>query len=119
MIYSNFSLNIFECSFLEWTTTGSMNNARHSHTASVLKNGKVLVTGGASTSFHSLNSVELYDPLTGIWTTTDDMNDTRHYHTASVLSNGKVLVTGGPGHIQGCEKCFARGYSSNGKCYQY
>ncbi|CAF0906873.1 unnamed protein product [Adineta steineri] len=76
-----------------WTATSSMNNARHSHTASVLPNGKVLVTGGSGNSF--VNSSELYDPATGTWTTTSSINDARHLHTASVLSNGKVLVAGG------------------------
>ncbi|CAF1561813.1 unnamed protein product [Adineta steineri] len=76
-----------------WITTGNMNNGRYWHTASVLLNGKVLVTGGRGNSF--LNSVELYDPSTGTWTTTGRMTNTRYYHTASLLSNGKVLVTGG------------------------
>ncbi len=74
--------------------TGSMNNARQWHTASILTDGKVLVTGGISgTSL--LNSAELYDQSTGTWTNTDKMNDGRYQHTSSVLTGGKVLVTGG------------------------
>ncbi|CAF1206460.1 unnamed protein product [Adineta steineri] len=76
-----------------WTTTGSMNVARENHTASILGNGTVLITGGYNTS--PLNSVELYDPITGSWTSTGNMNFAREYHTASILANGKVLVTGG------------------------
>jgi hypothetical protein len=71
-----------------------MNNVRYLHTASVLSNGKVLVTGGYSNSAY-LNSAELYDPSTGMWTTTGNMNYARAEHKASVLTNGKVLVTGG------------------------
>ena len=74
-----------------WTTTGSMTNALEYHTASILTNGKVLVTGGVGGG----NSAELYDPSTGSWTTTGSMNTARYYHTASILTNGKVLVTGG------------------------
>ncbi|CAF1569135.1 unnamed protein product, partial [Adineta steineri] len=63
-------------------------------TASVLSNGKVLVTGGSINNFGYLNSAELYDLSTGTWTTTGNMTNAREGHTASVLSNGKVLVTG-------------------------
>ncbi|CAF4402441.1 unnamed protein product [Adineta steineri] len=69
---------------------------RYYHAASVLSNGKVLVTGGYGYGGF-LNSAELYDPSTGIWTTTSNMTNAREYHTASVLPNGKVLVTGGDG----------------------
>ncbi|CAF4049216.1 unnamed protein product [Rotaria sp. Silwood1] len=82
-----------------WTKTANMNNARDSHTASLLINGKVLVSGGYFTDgkgfWESLNSSELYDPATGMWTKTDIMSDGRQYHTASVLTSGKVLVSGG------------------------
>ncbi|CAF1032019.1 unnamed protein product [Adineta steineri] len=42
-----------------WTTTGSMTNAREYHKASVLSNGKVLVTGGWNGS-DAINNAELY-----------------------------------------------------------
>jgi WD40 repeat protein len=63
------------------------------HTASVLIDGTVLVTGGLDRT--SLNSAELYDPATKIWTNTSNMKSARAYHAASVLSDGKVLVSGG------------------------
>jgi N-acetylneuraminic acid mutarotase len=74
-----------------------MNNARCGHTASILTNGTVLVTGGENGP--SLNSSELYDPSTGNWTITRTMNNSRYYHTASILTNGKVLVTGGQNSV--------------------
>ncbi|CAF4099959.1 unnamed protein product, partial [Adineta steineri] len=77
-----------------WFSTGNMSAARYGHTASVLLNGLVLVTGGFDFSNY-LNSVELYDPSTGTWTTTGSITEARSVHTASLLSNGKVLVTGG------------------------
>ena len=50
-----------------WSTTGSLNQARDGHTATLLTNGQVLVAGGefnepdcVSTTF--LNSAELYTP---------------------------------------------------------
>jgi N-acetylneuraminic acid mutarotase len=71
-----------------------MNYERYDHTASILTNGTVLVTGGQSHYFY-LNSTELYDPSAGNWTITGNMTTARRDHTASILTNGKVLVTGG------------------------
>jgi N-acetylneuraminic acid mutarotase len=42
--------------------TGGMNNARKSHTATLLPNGHVLVAGGQSTSGTAVVSAELYTP---------------------------------------------------------
>jgi N-acetylneuraminic acid mutarotase len=74
-----------------WTITGSLNSARGGHTATLLPNGKVLVTGGNA----YLSSAELYDPASGSWTLTGSLNTSRVGHTATLLSNGKVLVAGG------------------------
>jgi hypothetical protein len=67
-----------------------MNGARQKHTASLLKNGKVLVIGGYSNMF--LNSTELYDPSAETWTTTGDMNEGREMQTVSLLKNEKCLL---------------------------
>ena len=67
------------------------------HTASLLFNGKVLVTGGLTNYSYAqaTQTSEIYDPATGTWTPTSTMNEGRSYHTASVLMNGHVLVAGG------------------------
>jgi len=49
-----------------------MRYERQYHTASVLTNGKVLVTGGYHRSTIE-NSAELYDLSTGRWTIIDSM----------------------------------------------
>jgi hypothetical protein len=67
--------------------TGSMVQPRAYHTATLLPNGKVLVTSG--------NSAELYDPASGTWTPTGGLTNGRNQHTATLLPNGKVLVAGG------------------------
>jgi hypothetical protein len=72
-----------------------MNTSRSCHTASVLQNGIVLVSGGVGNGSVYLSSAELYDPSTGVWTITGIMNNGRAYHTASILKNGAVLVSGG------------------------
>jgi VCBS repeat-containing protein len=72
-----------------FTATGSMSVQRASHTATLLSNGKVLVTGGGNAN------AEVYDPSTGQFAVTGSMSVERESHTATLLANGKVLVTGG------------------------
>jgi Galactose oxidase, central domain/Kelch motif/Dockerin type I domain len=78
-----------------WSATGSLAQARHLHTATLLPNGKVLVAGGQDSSFNGLASAELYDPASGTWTETGSLAHARWDHTATLLSDGKVLVAGG------------------------
>jgi N-acetylneuraminic acid mutarotase len=77
-----------------WSQTGNLSFTRDRHTATLLPNGKVLVTGGAGYG-GSLVQSELYDPSTGAWSQTGNPNDDRYSHTATLLPNGKVLVAGG------------------------
>lgn len=78
-----------------WNLTGSMSQVRAGHTATLLGNGKVLVTGGYDENSDGLATCELYDPATGLFTSTGAMQQVRYYHVAILLNNGKVLVTGG------------------------
>jgi WD40 repeat protein len=76
--------------------TGHLLEARSSHTATLLPNGKVLITGGMSKNF-PLSSSELYDPATGRFTASGDLLEARYNHSATLLPNGKVLIAGGTG----------------------
>ena len=78
-----------------WTVTGSMSTPRLSHTATLLQNGQVLVTGGDNYDSGALDSAELYNPSTGTWSTTGSMPVARYDHGAALLQNGEVLVAGG------------------------
>jgi hypothetical protein len=65
----------------------------YGHTATVLLDGKVLVTGGYNGGYRNL--AELYDPATGRFAALAGMNAARYAHTATLLRNGKVLLAGG------------------------
>jgi hypothetical protein len=77
-----------------FTATGSMTTARNGNTATLLTNGKVLVTGGAGWSSY-LASAELFDPATGNFTATGSMTSARTGHKAILLADGRVLIIGG------------------------
>ena len=75
------------------------------HTATLLEDGRVLVTGGQTRATDGVYpplpprpgvvSAEIYDPSTGRWSPTSPMSDPRTHHDAVMLEDGKVLVSGG------------------------
>src|SRR5688572_20673241 len=75
--------------------TGSLDMPRAYHTATLLRDGKVMVAGGGTYSIPFFSSAELYDPATGLWTTTASLHISRNSHTATLLPDGTVLVAGG------------------------
>ena len=78
----------------EWKTTGSLQIPREGHTATLLRNGQVLIVGGAN-GYRVLASAELYDPKEGAFTSSGELHSGRTNHTATLLPNGQVLVAGG------------------------
>ena len=76
-----------------FSTTGSLNEGRYGATATLLADGRVLITGGSNQ--RRLNSAEIYDPETGAFTLTGNMEFERSDHTATALPNGQVVVIGG------------------------
>lgn len=79
-------------------TPDTMIQARNGHTATQLADGRVLVTGGASTTETvqtTLGSAELYDPSRGLWSAAASLGGARRSHTATLLIDGRVLVAGG------------------------
>ena len=90
----------------KFTPTGSMVSERAGNTATLLPDGRVLVTGGLDRSENALASAEVYDPVTGTFSVTGSMSDPRGAHTATALKNGKVLVAGGgSGHYPSQTVC--------------
>ncbi len=84
-----------------FTLVGETSIPRRFHTATLLANGEVLVTGGytevCDPNCRSVwsASAEIFDPVTNQFRATGAMSSPRSMHTATLLSDGKVLVIGG------------------------
>ncbi len=68
---------------------------RMSHRSVLLADGRVLVTGGATTNGVGLSSCEIYDPATNTMVPTGAMSTPRLGHALTLLPNATVLATGG------------------------
>jgi hypothetical protein len=80
-----------------FTATGNMNVARAQHTATLLADGRVLITGGGAVNSAFLTITELYDPQTGTFRYGASMLAARRMHTATLLPDDRVLIVGGYG----------------------
>ena len=80
-----------------WSAVGDLLTGRSEHSATLLRSGRVLVSGGIDITGNALRSSEVFDPQKRVWKATAPMRDGRSYHTATLLSDGRVLVAGGFG----------------------
>jgi galactose oxidase-like protein len=80
-----------------FSATGSLQEARESHTATLLQDGRVLIAGGSTfyPYFEKLAGAELYDPATGTFSSGGSMTVPRAGHSATTLPDGRVLIAGG------------------------
>jgi hypothetical protein len=88
------SAEIYDPSTDSFSATDLMSTPRFNHTATLLSDGKVLITGG-SNGVTALASAEIYDPDTGKFSAVNNLAFARANHTASKLPDGKVLIAGG------------------------
>jgi hypothetical protein len=81
------------------TATGNMSTARAKHAATVLPDGRVLLTGGIErgSAEGRTTSAEIYDPARGTFSATQSMKLARFklQNATVLLPNGKVLIAGG------------------------
>ncbi len=74
-----------------------MHDLRADHTATLLRNGDVLIAGGltGNNPGTALRTAELYDPKRHTFSKTGNMFVARGGASATLLRDGKVLITGG------------------------
>src|SRR5262245_8780861 len=92
-----------------WQFVSSMHFRRRQMNATLLPDGKVLVTGGTSSGGPSafddptlaVHAAEVWDPATNVWTVLASNTVYRGYHSfALLLPDGRVLSAGG--QVAGC-----------------
>lgn len=82
-------------------SAGNLAHPRAGHTATVLKNGQVLLAGGldldlSGATAQTLGAAEIFDPTSGHFLPTSrDMISNRMGHSATLLGSGQVLLAGG------------------------
>jgi len=95
---------VYDPASRSWHPVRDMVMARRGHSATLLRDGTVLVAGGSEAYYDPvdpyfrsyLDGSEIYDPRTGHWThTKTTMLAAREWHKASLHPDGRVLVAGG------------------------
>src|SRR5207248_473210 len=75
----------------------TLSSPRKDHAAAVLKDGRVLIAGG-SNGGAPLDSIDIFNPATGLVSRAGRMSVARWGLSATTLVEGAVLVAGGSGN---------------------
>ena len=80
-----------------WAPAGQMEISRAGHSATVLRDGRVLVVGGAGPA-STIAQAEIYYPEQNMWSRAGSLSLARTDHSAQMMSDGRVIVAGGWGN---------------------
>jgi NHL repeat/Galactose oxidase, central domain len=86
-----------------FTPIARMHVARSGHQATLLDDGRVLVTGGSDDSGAAISRAEVFNPVTRSWTDAEPNAYARVEHAATLLQDGRVVVVGGASTTSSCE----------------
>ena len=77
-----------------WRSAGEFKVNRAGHSATVLRDGRVLVVGGAGPA-STIAKAEMYDPDKNAWFPAGSLALARTGHSAAMMSDGRIIVAGG------------------------
>jgi hypothetical protein len=89
------SAEIFDERSGRFSEVHAMHVPRSTHTATLLRDGRVLIVGGSSGRGKITETAETYDPKSRSFTLVGVMSVPRYKHAACLLDDGSVLVVGG------------------------
>jgi hypothetical protein len=95
------SCEVYDPNTNSWTVTGPMSTGRQDFAYCILADGRIAVFGGCDTVRNGtaggkvLDTIEIYDPNSGVWTAAGSMLRARHMAQAVLLPDGTVLICGG------------------------
>lgn len=92
---------VFDPKTNRWSAAGEMRDARTEHSAALLEDGRVIVTGGLNENLDMVSTAEIFDPETGGWSEHGNMRTIRRGHFTLPLHDGRVVVVGGSGRAMG------------------
>ncbi len=90
------TLSIFVANTVSQPASVSRDLRRRYHSASLLRDGRVLIAGGLDCNGAPLNTVEIFDPATGFFQSlSHPLTTARSHHSSSLMADGRVLIAGG------------------------
>lgn len=103
LTYYSLGVAVFDPETREFTSLSGTVVIRAGHTATLLRDGRVLIVGGVNAT-GIVRESEIYDPLTNTLARTGDLRYERQDHRAILLQDGSVLVIGGSAGDEGSEE---------------
>lgn len=89
------SVEVFDGALKRFEIMGRLTEGRSGHTATLLRDGRILIAGGVGDGWTFLSSAEVFDPRSGRSEAVGKMSVARECHTATLLRDGRVLIVGG------------------------